>query len=61
MDITHESPFGPLDVPLLGRVVEVGEVITTTEEKGRLLIDQQPIHKWAEVVPAKTSKKGDDK
>lgn len=41
--VKNISPFGHLDVPLLGRVVEGGEVFDATEEQAALLL-VQPFH-----------------
>jgi len=52
MKIIHNSPSGALDVPLLGRAgIEPGEIVETTADKGRQLIEQQPYHQWSEVSP----------
>jgi hypothetical protein len=41
--VKNISPFGHLDVPLVGRVVEAGEVFDATEEQAALLL-MQPFH-----------------
>lgn len=38
--IRNVSPFGDLDVPLLGRVVASGETVEVTEEQAELLLQQ---------------------
>lgn len=41
--VKNISPFGHLDVPLLGRVVEAGEVFEALDEEAALLL-VQPFH-----------------
>ena len=41
--VKNVSPFGHLDVPLLGRVVEAGEVFEAHEEHAAILL-AQPFH-----------------
>lgn len=43
--ITNVSPFGDLDVPLLGLIVAAGETVDVTDEQAAVLLDQ-PFH-WA--------------
>lgn len=38
--IKNVSPFGDLDVPLLGRVVASGETVEVTDEQAELLLQQ---------------------
>ncbi|ALV43119.1 hypothetical protein AU252_19765 [Pseudarthrobacter sulfonivorans] len=50
------SPLGALDVPLLRRVVDAGEVFDTTEDQARVLLLQsdnyQPADKAAKTLAA---------
>lgn len=50
--IKNVSPFGDLDVPLLGRIVASGETVEVTEEHAELLL-QQPDNYQAVTVAAK--------
>jgi hypothetical protein len=52
MQIRNVSPLGALDVTLLRRVVDAGEVVEVTAEQGKQLIDQGIF----EAVAAKTKK-----
>lgn len=47
--IRHKSPLGALDVPLLGCVVERGEVVEVTAEQAERLLQQSDL--W-EIAPA---------
>lgn len=38
--IKNVSPFGDLDVPLLGRVVAAGETVEVTDEQAEALLQQ---------------------
>lgn len=45
--IKNVSPFGDLDVPLLGRVVESGSILEVSEEEARILLMQEDnFHPW---------------
>lgn len=39
--IKNVSPFGDLEVPLLGRVFEHGSIIEVSEEEARILLMQE--------------------
>lgn len=58
------SPLGALDVPLLRRVVDAGEVFETTEEQARVLLLQpdnyQPADKAAKTLAAALTAQQDD-
>jgi hypothetical protein len=41
--VKNISPFGHLDIPLVGRVVEAGEVFDATEDQASQLL-AQPFH-----------------
>jgi hypothetical protein len=49
--IKNVSPFGDLDIPLLGRVVAAGEIVEVTDEEAEILLQQesnyQPVGKPA--------------
>jgi len=49
--IKNVSPFGDLDVPLLGRVVAAGETVDVSEEEAEILLAQpanyQPVGQGA--------------
>lgn len=55
--IRNVSPYGDLDVPLLGRVVAAGEEVEVSAEQAKLLLAQetnwQPVKADAEKKPAK--------
>lgn len=38
--IKNVSPFGDLDVPLLGRVIAAGESVEVTDEQAEVLLQQ---------------------
>jgi hypothetical protein len=38
--IRNISPYGDLDVPLLGRIVAAGEAVDVTDEAAAVLLDQ---------------------
>lgn len=42
------SSSGDLELPLVGRVVEAGEVFEVSDEQGLLLVDQPAL--WAPIV-----------
>lgn len=45
--IKNVSPFGDLEVPLLGRVFEHGSIIEVSEEEARILLMQTDnFHPW---------------
>lgn len=50
--IQNVSPWGHLDVPLLGRVVESDEVVEVEDQHAKILLDQPA--NWA---PAKEAEK----
>jgi len=52
--IQHASPTGPLDVPVLGRVVQVGEIVEAPASVAKLLLAQSDV--WS-----KAGKVADDK
>lgn len=52
--IRNICPRGDLDVPLLGRVVEAGQVVDVTAEQAARLLPQ--VDNWATV---ETPRKGD--
>lgn len=58
------SPLGALDVPLLRRVVDAGEVFETTEDQARVLLLQpdnyQPTDKAAKTLAADLTAQQDD-
>jgi hypothetical protein len=58
------SPLGALDVPLLRRVVDAGEVFDTTEEQAKVLLLQhdnyQPADKAAKTLAASLTAQQDD-
>lgn len=58
------SPLGDLDVPLLRRVVDTGEVFETTEDQARVLLLQpdnyQPADKAAKTLAASLTAQQDD-
>jgi hypothetical protein len=39
--IKNVSPFGDLEVPLLGQVVAHGSIVEVTEEQGKILLGQE--------------------
>lgn len=39
--IKNVSPFGDLDIPLLGRVVEAGAVVEVTDDQAAILLRQE--------------------
>lgn len=39
--IKNVSPFGALDVPLLGAIVEPGETVEVTDEQAAILLQQE--------------------
>lgn len=39
--IKNVSPFGDLDIPLLGRVVEAGQTVEVTDEQAAILLLQE--------------------
>jgi hypothetical protein len=39
--IKNVSPFGDLDVPLLGRIVAAGETVEVSEEEAEILLQQE--------------------
>jgi hypothetical protein len=39
--IKNVSPFGDLDVPLLGRIVEQGSIVEVTAEQADILLQQE--------------------
>ena len=49
MKIKNVSPFGDLDLPLIGRVVKAGEVFEIAEEDGLLIIEQT--RNWKHIKP----------
>jgi hypothetical protein len=54
MKIKNVSPFGDLDLPLIGRVVAAGEVFEVSDEDGALLVEQ-PAH-WKHSKPVAVKK-----
>lgn len=48
--IQNVSPWGHLDVPLLGRVVESGETVEVEDQHAKILLDQPA--NWAPVNDA---------
>ncbi len=40
MRIRNINPLGAVDVPLLGRIVEAGDLVEVTDEQAELLLDQ---------------------
>lgn len=45
--IKNVSPFGDLEIPLLGRVVEAGSIVEVTDEEARILLMQvDNFHPW---------------
>lgn len=52
--IKNVSPFGDLDIPLLGRIVAAGEIVEVTEEEAGILLRQeanyQPVGKDAREI-----------
>ena len=40
MKLRNVSPLGALDFPLIGRVLEPGEVFEVDDETGKALLDQ---------------------
>lgn len=56
MKIRNISPRGALDVPLLGRVVEAGEVTEVTKDQADRLLPQSD--NWE---PVENTGKGDPK
>lgn len=54
--LKNVSPYGPLDVPLLGRVVDRGEVFEVTDEQAERLTPQAENYKPA----PEPQKKADD-
>lgn len=56
MQIKNVSPRGDLEVPLLGRVIKAGEVVTVTAEQGAALTAQPD--NW-QAVKAKDTGKGE--
>lgn len=39
--IKNVSPFGALDIPLLGRVVDAGSTVEVTDEEAAILLRQE--------------------
>jgi len=62
--LKNTSPLGALDVPLLRRVVDAGEVFETTEDQARVLLLQhdnyQPADKAAKTLAASLTDQQDD-
>lgn len=54
--IKNVSPYGDLDVPLLGRIVEAGEVVEVDDEHAAILLLQADNFVPADTAPAKPSK-----
>ncbi len=50
--IRNVSPYGDLDVPLLGVVVLAGETVDVTAEQAKILLDQT--ENWAAVAATKS-------
>jgi hypothetical protein len=52
--IKNVSPFGDLDVPLLGRVIEAGETVDVSDEEAEELLKQplnyQPVGQAAKKI-----------
>lgn len=52
--IKNVSPFGDLDIPLLGRIVAAGEIVEVTDEEAAILLMQesnyQPVGKDAREI-----------
>jgi hypothetical protein len=47
--IKNVSPFGDLDVPLLGRIFEAGTILDVTDEQAEVLLRQEDNFKpWGE-------------
>lgn len=60
--IKNVSPFGDLDVPLLGRVVEAGSITEVTEEQAEILLQQpgnfKPWGEEAQKAKARPARRG---
>jgi hypothetical protein len=55
--IKNVSPFGDLDVPLLGRIFEAGTVLDVTDEQAEILLRQVDNFKpWGEAAQKVQSK-----
>lgn len=54
MQFKNISKFGDIDLPLIGRVVEAGEIFQTTPEQAELLILQPDL--WQPIQPDDLSK-----
>lgn len=61
--IKNVSPFGDLEVPLLGRVFEAGSIIEVTDEQAEILLMQEDNFKpWGpDARKVLDEEKGDDK
>lgn len=58
--IKNVSPFGDLDVPLLGRIVKAGEAVDVSDAHADILLQQeinfQPVTKAAKEAPKEDAK-----
>lgn len=54
MQFRNVSPLGALDFPLIGRVVEAGEVIEVSDEVAHLIEGQTAV--WEPVAEGKVKK-----
>lgn len=59
--IKNVSPFGDLDVPLLGQIVEHGSIIEVSDEQAEILLQQESnwLH-WGEEAQ-KAQRRGERK
>lgn len=48
MKIKNVSPFGDLDLPLIGRVVAYGEEFEVSDDIGAQLVDQEANWEWVD-------------
>lgn len=59
--IKNTSPIGDLDVPLLGRVVAVGEVVEVTIDQAQRLMRQSDVWQLADVDTSQRPSESDSK
>lgn len=62
--IKNVSPFGDLEVPLLGRVIEHGSIVEVSEDEARqLLMQSDNFHPWGpdarQVIEDEEEKEGE--
>lgn len=56
--IKNVSPFGDLDVPLLGQIVEHGNIVEVTAEQAEILLQQEA--NWQPVKRGTTTAQEDE-